>query len=194
MLQARAKAGELFYLASAQAYFDDKSHYDEIKALCSFTHPMAGHSRAFPSLRALSSHLQQTHKRQFCDICLDGRKVFVAEQQIYTKQELERHMRQGDEEGPMAESGFKGHPECRFCRKRFFGETELYHHMHATHEECFLCKRAHPNRHVYYRDYADLESKGIFYSAQFGSPKHLLCAEVGSAEGLDPWPQLFPVA
>ena len=47
----------------------------------------------------------------------------------------------------------------RFCRQRFYGENELYQHMHAAHEQCFLCKRANPNRFVYFRDYPDLESE-----------------------------------
>jgi hypothetical protein len=42
--------------------------------------------------------------------------VFISEQVLYSKSDLERHMRTGDDEGPMAESGFKGHPLCRFCR------------------------------------------------------------------------------
>ena len=119
---------------------------------------MAGPGKVFSSLRALKSHLQSTHKRSLCDICLEGRKVFVAEQIAYTKPDLDRHMKHGDLEGEMAESGFKGHPECRFCKKRFYGENELYQHMHTTHEECFLCRRAAPHRHVYYRDYPDLEN------------------------------------
>lgn len=143
---------------TAQAYFDDPAHYEDIKTLCSFTHPLAGPGRAFSSLRALKSHLQSTQKRSLCEICLEGRKVFLAEQIAYTKPELERHMRQGDVEGPMAESGFKGHPDCRFCKKRYYGENELYHHMVSTHEECFICRRSHPHRHVYYRDYPDLEN------------------------------------
>jgi hypothetical protein len=47
----------------------------------------------------------------------------------------------------------------RFCRKRFFGENELYQHMHAGHEQCFLCRRSNPEKYVYYRDYEDLESE-----------------------------------
>lgn len=31
--------------------------------------------------------------------------------------------------------------------------------MHSAHEQCFLCRRANPNKYVYYRDYADLESE-----------------------------------
>ena len=45
-------------------------------------------------------------------------QVFIPEQVAYSKPDLERHMRTGDLTGPMAESGFKGHPQCRsapFC-------------------------------------------------------------------------------
>ena len=40
-------------------------------------------------------------------------QVFIPEQVAYSKPDLERHMRTGDLTGPMAESGFKGHPQCR---------------------------------------------------------------------------------
>lgn len=51
---------------------------------------------------------------------------------------------------------------CSFCRKRFYGENELFQHMHSAHEQCFLCKRGNPHKYVYYRDYADLESESFF--------------------------------
>ena len=41
-------------------------------------------------------------------------QVFISEQQLYGGKELERHMKGGDTEGPMAVAGFKGHPECRW--------------------------------------------------------------------------------
>ncbi|KAL4444334.1 hypothetical protein ABPG75_012071 [Micractinium tetrahymenae] len=163
-LPGRAKRGELQYLESAQAYFDGAAHFRELSSLCSYTHPRVWQDnpdaphKTFASLKALKAHLQQQHKLQFCDICLEGRKVFISEQQVYTKGELERHLRGGDVEGPMAVSGFKGHPECRFCRRRFYGENELFQHMHSAHEQCFLCRRANPNKYVYYRDYPDLEN------------------------------------
>jgi E3 ubiquitin-protein ligase ZNF598 len=59
----------------------------------------------------------------------------------------------------MAEAGFKGHPSCRFCRKPFYGDNELFMHMQQTHEQCFLCRRARPDKFVYYRDYAELEGE-----------------------------------
>lgn len=37
--QGRAKRGELHYLDSAQAYFDDAVHFRELASLCSYTHP-----------------------------------------------------------------------------------------------------------------------------------------------------------
>ena len=40
-------------------------------------------------------------------------QVFISEQILYNRQDLERHQRQGDLTGPLAESGFKGHPNCR---------------------------------------------------------------------------------
>lgn len=47
-------------------------------------------------------------------------QVFLAEQCLYSKSELDRHMKTGDVEGPMAESGFKGHPECRWGSSFFY--------------------------------------------------------------------------
>lgn len=55
--------------------------------------------------------------------------------------------------------------KCRFCKKFFYGENELFKHMSERHESCFLCQRAKPNKHVYYRDYAELE--GVYYSMAF---------------------------
>jgi E3 ubiquitin-protein ligase ZNF598 len=78
LLQAEAAAGELHYLDAAQAYFDDVGHYDDIRSMCSFTHPRVwqdGQGKTFNSLRVLKAHLQQQHKLHFCDICLEGRKV-----------------------------------------------------------------------------------------------------------------------
>jgi hypothetical protein len=68
-------------------------------------------------------------------------------------------MRQGDDAGPMAEAGFKGHPLCRFCHKRYFDNDDLYKHMEGQHEHCFICRRNNPNRFVYFKDYAEMEGK-----------------------------------
>ncbi|CAK0783675.1 hypothetical protein CVIRNUC_006874 [Coccomyxa viridis] len=151
----------LDYLASTQAYFDDKVHFIEIRGLCSFSHPEladdGGQMVVFRSIHQLKRQLVDTRNKQLCNICVESRKVFIPEQVAYSKPDLERHMRTGDLTGPMAESGFKGHPQCRFCRSRFFGDSELFIHMQSAHEQCFLCRRAQPDRYVYYKDYNELE-------------------------------------
>lgn len=87
------------------------------------------------------------------------KQVFISEQVLYSKADLERHMRTGDDAGPLAESGFKGHPLCRFCKKRFYDGDELYRHMESAHEHCFLCRKLHPHKFVYYKDYEELDGE-----------------------------------
>lgn len=157
-VQEGVRQGDYVLLKSANAYFDDASHHDELKGLCSFSHPLVDNGRRFPSLKALKQELKNTCNAQFCNICLEGRKVFLSEQLVYTKSQLNKHLKQGDDEGPMSTfSGFKGHPECVYCSKRFYGENEQYEHMHRFHEECFLCRRTSPHNHIYYANYAALE-------------------------------------
>ena len=100
-------------------------------------------------------------------------QVFISEQVLYTEKELKQHGRAGDVTGALAESGFSGHPSCRFCRRQFYGDTELFVHMHQTHEQCFLCRRARPDKYVYYRNYAELEGVCRPSSSQ-GSVRHAL--------------------
>ena len=111
----------------------------------------------FASMKELKAALSQKNL-SFCDVCLKGRKVFACEQLVYTRRALARHKAAGDAAGPLAESGFSGHPRCDFCSQRFYGETELFVHMQTRHEHCFLCRRARPTEYAYFRDYADLDS------------------------------------
>ena len=40
-------------------------------------------------------------------------QVFLREQQLYPRKQLEQHQATGDAEGPLKEAGFKGHPLCK---------------------------------------------------------------------------------
>lgn len=63
---------------------------------------------------------------------------------LITKSQLEQHADKGDSEVDGTEEergGFTGHPMCEFCRKRFYGENELYQHMSTEHYTCHLCQR-----------------------------------------------------
>lgn len=41
--------------------------------------------------------------------------------------------------------------------------------MQSAHEQCFLCKRAHPDRYIYYKDYTELEGD-LFTTLVLGAP------------------------
>ncbi|KAJ9528698.1 hypothetical protein QJQ45_020597 [Haematococcus lacustris] len=164
-LKRRADNGEVNYIASIEGYFNDPNHYQQIKSLCGYTHPLVVDKckelgrpvPSFTTVPAVRKWLATNCGRQLCDICVAGRKVFLCEQLTYDKAELDRHLRSGDETGPLAESGFKGHPVCKFCRQRFYDSAELYKHMESAHEHCFLCRRLQPGTYVYYRHYRELE-------------------------------------
>lgn len=73
--------------------------------------------------------------------------------------ELRKHEKSGDDKpGAIDQSGFKGHPECGFCRQRFYGDDELYTHCRDKHERCHICDRRSSHRQQqYYIDYNALE-------------------------------------
>ncbi|GAX74773.1 hypothetical protein CEUSTIGMA_g2220.t1 [Chlamydomonas eustigma] len=159
-MQDGAKKGDLRYCAAVDGYFDDEKHYQEIKSLCGYTHPVLADEASAPKFtnqRDMKRYIETTYKMNFCDICMTSRKVFLCEQLLYNKVQLDRHNRQGDETGPLAESNFKGHPLCKFCRQRFYDSQELWRHMESAHEHCFLCRRSSPDKYVYYRHYKELE-------------------------------------
>ncbi|KAL9555385.1 hypothetical protein MBANPS3_002384 [Mucor bainieri] len=91
------------------------------------------------------------------DLCSRHKKIFPYEHTLYTSAQLTKHHREGDKEfNKDDETGFSGHPECAFCKTRFFGDDELFVHCRDQHEQCFLCVR-NGNRHEYYANYASLE-------------------------------------
>lgn len=85
--------------------------------------------------------------------------MFTHEHELFSNAELRRHEKYGDDvPGAVDQSGFKGHPECGFCRQRFYGDDELYTHCRDRHERCHICDRRSGNRQQqYYIDYNALE-------------------------------------
>ena len=67
--------------------------------------------------------------------CLKFKKVFIGEQEIYTKSALRAHVRTGK-----GETNFTGHPYCRFCRRSFFDDEHMWKHMADAHFQCSLCE------------------------------------------------------
>ena len=101
----------------------------------------------------LHRHVKTKHGKVMCDLCTRNKKVFTHEHELFTFGELRRHERFGDDQ-----SGFKGHPECGFCRQRFYGDDELYNHCREKHERCHICDRRNGGRQPqYYLNYQELE-------------------------------------
>jgi hypothetical protein len=164
-------------------FFDDQAPARQVSALCSLAcgacssaaPPGAPLPPPFPTLSVLSAHLEKAHKQHLCAICLAGRKVFVSQQQRYSRSALERHQAGGsaDAGNELGAAGFRGHPLCAFCGVRFYGDGELYTHMQREHYTCFLCVRAAPESSspTYFRRYEELENH--FRAA------HALCEHPG---------------
>ncbi|KAJ5754074.1 uncharacterized protein N7511_008227 [Penicillium nucicola] len=121
----------------------------------------------------LHRHVKNKHGKAMCDamwdrqltmwnsdLCTRNKKVFTHEHELFTPAELRRHEKSGDDKpGAIDQSGFKGHPECGFCRQRFYGDDELYTHCRDKHERCHICDRRSSHRQQqYYVDYNALEN------------------------------------
>ncbi|KAF3436593.1 hypothetical protein FNV43_RR23685 [Rhamnella rubrinervis] len=165
------RVGAYWYHEDTQAFFDDVDHYKMIKAMCKLSCSMCDKMEdqpndvskrrgKFRNIEQLKGHLFHRHKLFMCSLCLEGRKVFICEQKLYTRAQLNQHISTGDSEVDGSESergGFTGHPMCEFCRTPFYGDNELYSHMSTEHYTCHICQRQHPGQYEYYKDYDDLE-------------------------------------
>ncbi|KFK35408.1 hypothetical protein AALP_AA5G280800 [Arabis alpina] len=176
-------AGGFYYHEDTQAFFDDLDQYRMIKAMCRLSCSVCDkaeeqqqqqpreegggggqgprqHRLRIKSVEQLKGHLYHKHKLHMCGLCLEGRKIFISEQKLYTRAQLNQHIHTGDSEVDGSESdrgGFAGHPMCEFCRNPFYGDNELYTHMSTEHYTCHLCQRSQPGQFEYYKNYDDLE-------------------------------------
>ncbi|KAJ0255670.1 putative zinc-finger protein [Hirschfeldia incana] len=168
-------AGGFWYHEDTQAFFDDLDQYRMIKAMCRLSCSVCDkaeeeqggggggprhHRLRIKSVEQLKGHLYHKHKLNMCNLCLEGRKIFIGEQKLYTRAQLNQHIQTGDSEVDGSESergGFAGHPMCEFCRNPFYGDNELYTHMTTEHYTCHICQRSQTGKYEYYRNYDDLE-------------------------------------
>lgn len=167
------KTGDFWYHEDTQAYFDDADHYRMIRAMCRLSCSICDNAEdqvalvaqakrrsKFKSIDQLKGHLFHVHRMHMCNLCLEGRKVFICEQKLYTRSQLAQHMKTGDSQVDGSEverSGFAGHPMCEFCKSSFYGDNELYTHMSREHYSCHICQRQHPGQYDYFQNYDDLE-------------------------------------
>jgi len=103
-------------------------------------------------LKKLHNHLRTKHGMTLCHLCVDNKRDFVSALPRFTPSQLKKHESSGDG----AESGFKGHPMCKFCKpKRFYDLMQLHDHLNKEHYKCHLCEKQGKNNQ-YYKDYTSL--------------------------------------
>jgi hypothetical protein len=129
---------------SDMIFVDCRAHYSELRSLREFKCRMKRCKEAKHSLGQLKEHLQRDHGVEFCELCLTHQSFFIQEQEVFTKGALKGHNVGKSRGGPAgqkhANTGKDFHPMCQFCRKRFYGDKELYEHLERDHFKCHICK------------------------------------------------------
>ncbi|KAK9238176.1 hypothetical protein V1525DRAFT_401750 [Lipomyces kononenkoae] len=113
--------------------FDSREIMEDVRRLQRFNCPDPHCEQVCTGWADLRRHVTDVHKKYMCQLCTRNKKVFIYEHKLYTHKALLRHERVGDEEG------FTGHPECQFCRTRFYSSDELRVHYREQHERCHIC-------------------------------------------------------
>lgn len=151
--------------------YDNKEIHSDTLLLLRYNCPDPSCDIACYGWPDLHRHVKGQHQKVMCDLCTRNKKVFTHEHALFSQQELRKHEKFGDDTpGAVDQSGFKGHPDCGFCRQRFYGDDELFAHCRDKHEKCHVCERREQGRQLhYYLDYNALE--------QHYREDHFLCAD-----------------
>ena len=140
-------------------HFENLEIYEDTLLLLRYNCPDGDCDVACLGWPDLHRHVKTVHGKVMCDLCTRNKKVFTHEHTLFTFPELRKHQKFGDDDpGAIDQSGFTGHPECGFCRQRFYGDDELYAHCRDRHERCHICdRRSEGRKQQYYVDYDSLE-------------------------------------
>ena len=130
-------ARELPFDEPSQVFFDDVKMLGEILFLrslsCTKCPELPGKgSFVAKTLQEWTNHME-SHGVAPCALCVEFRKEFVQEQQLFTRQELKLHE---TSRGPS-----KGHPLCEFCNTRFYDGNALWSHLRKQHFTCHICEK-----------------------------------------------------
>ncbi|PLB45280.1 hypothetical protein P170DRAFT_440420 [Aspergillus steynii IBT 23096] len=139
--------------------YENDEIFEDTVLLLRYNCPDTGCDVACLGWPDLHRHVKSKHGKVMCDLCTRNKKVFTHEHELFTTAELRKHEKHGDDvPGAVDQSGFRGHPECGFCRQRFYGDDELYAHCRDRHERCHICdRRSSTRQQQYYIDYNALE-------------------------------------
>ncbi|EDU41770.1 hypothetical protein L13192_10785 [Pyrenophora tritici-repentis] len=141
-------------------HFENSGVFEDTRLLLQYNCPDGECDVACLGWPDLHRHTKTAHNKMMCDLCTRNKKVFTHEHELFTHPELRKHQKFGDDNpGAIDQSGFKGHPECGFCRERFYGDDELYTHCRDKHERCHICDRREggSRKQQYFVNYDSLE-------------------------------------
>eukprot|EP00944_MAST-04C_sp_MAST-4C-sp1_P007253 g7253.t1 len=142
---------ELTFDKESGSFFHGKKHLRDTRLKLRGYSCKQCSNTTFKSLKELTAHLQREHQMKLCMICVDAKQKFVSELPRYTKKQLDIHIRKGN-----PKMGFDGHPQCDFCRIKFYDDDDLFKHLHAKHFKCHVCEQMGKNNQ-YKRNYKELE-------------------------------------
>ncbi|KAF2645667.1 hypothetical protein P280DRAFT_389659 [Massarina eburnea CBS 473.64] len=139
--------------------FENAETFDDTRLLLQYNCPEHTCDVACLGWPDLHRHVKTAHGKVMCDLCTRNKKSFTHEHTLFTFADLKKHQKFGDDNpGAIDQSGFKGHPECGFCRQRFYGDDELFAHCRDRHEKCHICDRLNAGRNPqYFVNYDALE-------------------------------------
>ena len=150
-------------LPNSTITINDHAYFEWCKSLFERHCPQCEDGKIYSSLGLLKKHVEHTHGRVFCDLCLDHRKCFLHEQRVYQGNEIAQHNAKGD-----ASIQLKPHPSCEYCSTVFFSIEDLFKHCEEVHFKCFLCERENLLYH-YFKNYDHLDRHFV--------TKHFACRE-----------------
>lgn len=128
---------------SEMIFHECRAHYEAMRALREFKCRVKKCKESKHTLSQLKDHLRRDHGAEFCELCLKHQHFFVQEQQVFTKASIKAHnVGRNRSTGPK-QSGKDFHPMCQFCKKRFYGDGELFEHLERDHFKCHICKAEH---------------------------------------------------
>ena len=145
---------EFEFDCKSRMFFPKQYYKNEVCPLKQHVCPEPACKVVFRDSKTLKKHLTTKHDKVFCDICVENKLIFPAEQLTYTRDEYSRHIKTGDYDGS------RGHPSCRFCKKRFYDIDSLFQHLEREHFSCHVCSQDNTSSQnlTYYKDYSSLHT------------------------------------
>lgn len=138
--------------------FEQPVVMEDTMVLLQFNCPVETCDAAANGWPDLKLHIKDSHNLLLCDLCVKNKKIFTHEHELFTQKALTQHYIKGSRDA-LDDNGFKGHPECGFCRRAFYDDDELYKHCRDKHERCHVCDQVDngPGRAQYFQDYKQLD-------------------------------------